>query len=156
MKMEIRTYLQTDKDDILNTLASNTPKYFGEEDKNDLLNFLENHADKNFKVVILDDKVVGCGGHYIKQIEKNYGIAWVMFKRFSMGVSTFLSVSDTFFNYLLTAIQQEKFEYDILINTTQLLEKTFHKYGFETEQVIKNGFGENLDHYQMRRKWQNS
>jgi hypothetical protein len=153
MKIEIRTYFQTDKEDILSILSSNTPKYFGEEDKKDLLDFLENYTGENFKVVMLNDKIVGCGGHYVKQTEKIYGIAWVMFKRFSMGVSTFLRVSDIFFNYLLEAILQEQLKYDIVINTTQLLEKSFNKYGFVTEQIIKNGFGENLDHFKMRRKW---
>jgi hypothetical protein len=53
----------------------------------------------------------------------------------------------------LDRIGKEKLEYDILINTTQLLERTFNKLGFQTERVIPSGFGKNLDHLVMRRKW---
>jgi hypothetical protein len=55
----------------------------------------------------------------------------------------------------LTNIEKEKLDFDIVINTTQLLEKTFNKFGFWTETIIEKGFGENLDHYIMRRKLNN-
>jgi hypothetical protein len=76
-----------------------------------------------------------------------------MFQRYSLGASEFSRVSTEFFNTLLDRIGKEKLEYDILINTTQLLERTFNKLGFQTQRVIPSGFGKNLDHLVMRRKW---
>ena len=37
------------------------------------------------------------------------------------------------------------------INTPQLMEKLFNRYGFETYQTIKDGFGQELDEYKMRK-----
>ena len=153
MKTEFRTYQTSDKNDIIALFNSNCPKYFNPNDLNDLVDYLENYADENFKVVCIDGVILGCGGHYVKQKEQVFGIAWVMFKRHALGVSNFLTVSNLFFEHLLLNIKSESFQFDIVINTTQLLEKLFNKFGFLTEEIIKNGFGLNLDHYLMRRKW---
>lgn len=75
-----------------------------------------------------------------------------MFRRFSMGKANFQIISKQFFKHILTNIDKENLDFDIVINTSQLLEKTFNKFDFWTERVIKNGYGENLDHYVMRRK----
>lgn len=150
--MEIRTYKRQDLGDILEIFDSNCPKYFYSSDRSDLIDFLDEYADNNYKVVLLDKKVIGCGGHYIKHSDKLFGIAWVMFKRYSLGQKTFLKLSTDFFEYILSQIKKEKYEYDIVINTTQLLEKTFNRFGFITEKKVPNGFGDKLDHYVMRRR----
>ncbi len=152
MKTEIRTYASSDKEKVLEIFKSNCPKYFDINDQSDLIHFLETYADENFKVLLFDNNVIGCGGHYIKHSEKIFGISWVMFKRFAVGHANFLNTAKGFFNHILTNIEKEKFDYDIVINTTQLMETTFNKFDFVTEKILTNGFGENLDHYVMRRK----
>ncbi len=152
MTTKIRTYTFSDQEDILEIFKSNCPKYFDVNDITDLIDFLENYADSNFKVLIINNEVIGCGGHYVKHSDKVFGIAWVMFKRFAVGHSNFFKIATYFFNHILENIKNEKLEYDIVINTTQLLEKTFSKFDFSTEKIITNGFGENLDHHVMRRK----
>lgn len=152
MTTEIRTYNQDDQKEILAIFHSNCPKYFDSNDLHDFTNFLKNVADDNFKVIIADDHIIGCGGYYVNHQKKVFGIAWVMFKRYVLGSSSFLKVTTGFFNYILAQIIKEKFNYDIVVNTTQLLEKTFYKFGFSTENIFPNGFGKNLDHYVMRRK----
>jgi predicted GNAT family N-acyltransferase len=153
--MEIRTYKRQDLGDILEIFDSNCPKYFDSSDRSDLIDFLDKNADNNYKVVLLEKKVIGCGGHYIKHSDKLFGIAWVMFKRYSLGQKSFTKTTEDFFKHILAQIEKEKFDYDIVINTTQLLENTFIKFGFITEQIIQNGFGDNLDHYKMRRRTTN-
>jgi hypothetical protein len=150
--MEIRTYNAQDKEDLLNIFDSNCPKYFDPNDREYLADFLEKYADNNFKVITIENDVVGCGGYYTNHTAKVFGIAWVMFKRFALGRKTFSKLSTGFFEYLVSQINKEKYGYDIVINTTQLLEKTFNRFGFITEKKIPNGFGENLDHYIMRRR----
>jgi hypothetical protein len=59
--------------------------------------FLENHADVNFKVCLINNQIVGCGGYYTDHLNKKYGIAWVMFNRHSLG-NSMLKVADYFFN----------------------------------------------------------
>ena len=150
--MEIRTYNAQDNADLLNIFDSNCPKYFDPNDRQYLIDFLEKYADNNFKVITIDTNVVGCGGYYIKHTDRVFGIAWVMFKRYSLGQKTFLKLSTDFFEYILSQIKKEKYDYDIVINTTQLLEKIFNRFGFITEKKIPNGFGDKLDHYVMRRR----
>ena len=152
MTIQIRTYTLSDKSAVIAAFQSNCPKYFEWADELDLIYFLDNQADNHFKVVLHNDKIIGCGGHYSKQSEQIFGIAWVFFERFSIGARGFLKVGSTFFNHLLDNIQKENLPYDIVINTTQLMEKTFQKFGFCTEKITANGFGTNLDWYVMRRK----
>lgn len=153
MNFSIRIYNKNDEKYIIDIFKSNCPKYFYINDLDSLYFFLNNYIDENFKVVTLNDYIVGCGGHYVKENEKLIGIAWVMFKRNSLGVKNFLSLSNIFFEHIMDNIQNEKKAFDIIINTTQLLEKTFNKFGFHTVHIIKNGFGKNLDHYVMRKKY---
>jgi ribosomal-protein-alanine N-acetyltransferase len=155
MISEIRTYTMTDKENIIGIFNSNCPKYFDKNDLQDLIDFLDNYADDYFKVLLINKEVIGCGGHYVKHTDKVFGIAWVMFRRFSIGHINFLKIATQFFNHILTNIENEKLNFDIVINTTQLLEKTFNKFDFRTETIIEKGFGENLDHYIMRRKLTN-
>lgn len=151
MQVLIRTYLASDRNELIAIFHSNCPKYFDPADIVDLHYYLEHYAAENFKVVLLDGKLVGCGGHYVKQQEKVFGIAWVMFMRRALGVSNFKRIPAIFFADIITAIQKEPYKFDILINTTQLMERIFNAYGFETEQVTKDGFGKNLDHLVMRK-----
>lgn len=152
MITDIRTFKLSDKENVIKIFNSNCPKYFDKNDLSDLVDFLDNCADNNFKVVLNNNEVIGCGGHYVKQSDKVFGIAWVMFRRFSIGQVNFQNITTQFFKHILTNIENEKLDYDIVINTTQLLEKTFNKFDFWTERIIENGFGEKLDHYVMRRK----
>ncbi|GCD76951.1 hypothetical protein JCM31826_04330 [Thermaurantimonas aggregans] len=152
MNVNIITYNIEHKNYIVEIFKSNCPKYFDINDLDDLLDFLDKYADENFKVLIIDNEIIGCGGHYVNENEKIFGIAWVMFKRNSLGLRKFLTVSNIFFEHLMENIRNENKPFDILINTTQLLEKTFNNFGFYTEKIIKNGFGDNLDHYVMRKK----
>ena len=153
MALQFHAYRSSYKESVLDIFKSNCPKYFDLDDLPELVYFLNEYADDNFKVVMFDEQVIGCGGHYVKNEHQTIGIAWVMFKRFSLGRRNFNMVADDFFEHILESIRNENLNYDIIINTTQLLEKTFVKYDFTTEQIIKEGFGNNLDHYRMRRKW---
>lgn len=153
MTINIRAYNTTDKESIIAVFHSNCPKYFDSKDLPDLIYFLDNYADNNFKVIIRDNTIIGCGGHYVKREEKVFGIAWAMFERNAIGHANLLPVATKFFNHILANIRNEKLNYDIVINTSQLLENTCKHFGFLTEKIIENGFGEKLDHYVMIKKW---
>ncbi|GAB4186575.1 MAG: hypothetical protein OHK0057_12210 [Thermoflexibacter sp.] len=114
--------------------------------------YLDNLADENFLIIKCNDNILGCGGHYVNHDKKYFGIAWVMFKRYELGLSNFLRLSQLFFETIIEKIKSHQLDYDIIVNTSQLLKKTLDKFGFETSEVIKNGFGEGLDHYVMRKR----
>ena len=152
MDINYSRYVPENKETLLEIFKSNCPTYFAIEDAASLIDFLDHFADVNFNVVRLDGIIVGCGGHYVRHDKNIIGIAWVMFRRYALGRNAFLKLSQDFFLHLLAAIKKEKLDYEIVINTTQLMERTFTGFGFYTTQIIKDGFGNNLDHCEMKRR----
>lgn len=141
--MFFRTYTPADKGALVAILESNCPKYFRPEDVQDLIHFLDNYADENYLVAIDDERVIGCGGHYTK--EDCHGVAWVMFESGSLGAKDLLRVSDVFYGEIESRILAESTGLDIVIYTTQLMQRLFSRYGFQTRSVTKDSFGHGLD-----------
>ena len=57
----IREYLTTDKEVVMNLIKLNTPNFFAKEEVNDLSNYLDKEIELYY-VLLVDGKVVGCGG----------------------------------------------------------------------------------------------
>lgn len=144
-----RSYDPKDKSRIIEIFYSNCPKYFDPNDEADLIDFLDNYADDNYLVVNRNHQLIGCGGHFTK--EQTHGIAWTMFERNALGTKDLKSVADRFYREIEGRILAEGKNYNILVNTTQLMEKLFNSYGYETYEIIENGFGHNLHEYKMRK-----
>jgi hypothetical protein len=153
MDIIFKSYETLYRDAVIDVFKSNCPKYFDLNDIGDLTHFLDHYADRNFKIVFINNELIGCGGHYVKHQEQVFGIAWVMFRRFAIGQRLLFHLTDEFFNHILSNINKDGYPYAIVVNTTQLMEKTFHRYGFKTISIVKDGFGKQLDHYQMTRPW---
>ncbi|WP_223241251.1 N-acetyltransferase [Flammeovirga sp. EKP202] len=148
--IHFKTYNPSHKEKIIAIFHSNAPKYFDLEDESYLIDFLDNYTDENYLVVENNDgDIIGCGGYYTK--EDRHGIPWVMFQQGSIGASNLLQVADTFYNEIESRIIAEGKMYPIHINTTQLMEKLFNRYGFVTYEKIKDGFGKGLDEYKMKK-----
>lgn len=147
--MRFESYIPEFKDEIIRLFHSNCPKYFDPNDKKELIDFLDNYADENYLVVFEGNTVIGCGGHYTK--DKRHGIAWVFFERYVIGQKKLFQYADAFYKELEKAMLAEKRFYDVEIHTTQLMERFFNRYGFTTTEIEKNGFGEGLDAYTMRK-----
>ena len=145
--MQYRSYRASDQARILKIFESNCPKYFDPNDKKYLIEFLENWTNEDYLVVINNGNIIGCGGHYVK--EDSFGIAWVMFERESIGHRHLLNTSDQFYGKIEDNIRKENLVLPIKVNTTQLMEKLFNRYGFKTYEIIENGFGDGLDEYKM-------
>lgn len=155
LSLNFRPYQAEDKDRIIEIFVSNCPKYFDAQDKDDLIYFLENFTDENYLVALNGKQIIGCGGHYTKKEKEQHGIAWVMFESGSLGWRNLFKIADQFYQEIEKRIFAEGHLFDILINTTQLMERTFNRYGFETYQVIPDGFGKGLDEYKMRKSFKN-
>ncbi|MEO1262848.1 MAG: N-acetyltransferase [Bacteroidota bacterium] len=149
--MEFQPYQIKHKTRIVEIFRSNCPKYFDVADEKYLVDFLDNYADNNYLVVLKNRKIIGCGGHYTK--DNFHGIAWVMFERNSIGVKELLKVADSFYLEIEQRIIAENKHFDVRINTTQLMEKMFNRYGFRTFEIIKDGFGQGLDEYKMKKQF---
>ncbi|PWJ44045.1 N-acetyltransferase [Sediminitomix flava] len=147
--LEIRSYQSTDKERVVEIFRTNCPKYFDPNDEGELVDFLENYTDENFLVALSDGVIIGCCGHYTKA--QQHGIAWTFFESNSIGYKEFFRVVDSFYSEIENRIKAENTGFTIYINTTQLMERLFNKYGFNTYAVIPDGFGEGLDEYKMKK-----
>lgn len=145
--MQYRSYRASDQERIVKIFESNCPKYFDPNDKDDLIDFLKNWTNEDYLVVIINGNIIGCGGHYVK--EDRFGIAWVMFERGSIGHRNLLKTSEQFYGKIEENIRKENLILPIKVNTTQLMEKLFNRYGFKTYEIIEGGFGKGLDEYKM-------
>ena len=61
----IREYLTTDKEVVMNLIKLNTPNFFAKEEVNDLSNYLDKGIELYY-VLLVDGKVVGCGGMFCR------------------------------------------------------------------------------------------
>ena len=148
-KLSFQSYNAKFKEDILQLFYSNCPKYFDPIDEKELIDFLDNYADENYLVVLEGEKVIGCGGHYTK--DRKHGIAWVFFERYVIGQKKLFHYADVFYKEIERRMTAEGHFYDVEIHTTQLLERFFNRYGFNTVEIKKDGFGEGLHAYTMKK-----
>lgn len=150
--MTFRTYQKEDKAVLNQIFQSNCPKYFHESELALFNDFLEHVANENFLVALNDSgKIIGCGGYYEK--DDHYGISWTMFANKSIGAAQLMTSGNTMYQELMSRIQQTNRAKDILISTSKYMERLFSHYGFKTYQIIKDGFGEGLDKYKMRKAY---
>lgn len=147
--MTFKSYQSKNKTRLLEIFRSNCPKYFDPNDEAEFADYLDKYTDENYLVCYQNDQIIGCGGHYTKA--KTHRIAWTMFERHGIGHNNLLFIADKFFAEIQNRITKENKGYFIHINTTQLMEKLFNRYGFTTYLVIKDGFGLGLDEYKMKK-----
>ena len=107
MALQFHSYQPNYKEYVLDIFKSNCPKYFDLNDLQELEYFLNEYADDNFKIVIFDGEIIGCGGHYVKHVNQTSGIAWGMFYRFCFGRRNFNMVADDFCVHIFESIRSD-------------------------------------------------
>mgnify|MGYP001525246442 CR=1 FL=1 len=119
----IREYLTTDKEVVMNLIKLNTPNFFAKEEVNDLSNYLDKEIELYY-VLLVDGKVVGCGG--VNFAEKKL-------LRYRIEV--------------LKAIPSIK---KITVRTSQLAYKFYEKQGFTLNEIKRNYWADGFDMYSMQ------
>ena len=76
----IREYLTTDKEVVMNLIKLNTPNFFAKEEVNDLSNYLDKEIELYY-VLLVDGKVVGCGGINFAEKRTIGKISWDIHRR---------------------------------------------------------------------------
>lgn len=74
----VREYLTTDKEAVMNLIKLNTPDFFAEEETNDLSNYLDKEIELYY-VLLVDGKVVGCGGINFAEKRTIGKISWILY-----------------------------------------------------------------------------
>lgn len=150
----IREYKASDRAACIAIFKSNMPLYFAPEefpllenwldskDKNEIA-YENNHAE-HFYVVEKNSKVVACGGFYLTN-GTDAKITWGMVE------NSFhkKGIGKEFLLYRLEEIRQMYPESTISLDTSQHTFSFFEKMGFTVTKITKEGYGKDLDRYDM-------
>lgn len=154
MEAIFRKYIKADKESCMNAFKSNVPLYFTEEEITDFENFLDrlekgsddgNPGNTYFFVVVLNEKVIGCGGFGDRYNDNIISLAWgLIHKDFhKRGFGKKL---------LLHRLEQIKKIYPasrVVMDTTQFSFSFFEKYGFVTTKITRDYYTNGMHRYDM-------
>ena len=142
--MKIESYQQKHFESCMEIIQSNTPKYILPFEHLDYKNYLSRKS-KTYFVFFKDNDLVACGGYGLNKTKTKAGLSWGLVHR-RYHNQGFGSQS---IKYRLNHIMINYPEIEIHLDTSQHTHQFFEKFGFITEQITKNGYGEGLDKYDM-------
>lgn len=142
--MKIREYKKLDKENVLNLIRLNIPKFFDYYEEKDLTNYLDNEIDRYF-VVEENDQIVGSGGFNHFKSEKEIRISWDIFHPDyqNKGLGTLLL--EHRIKEIKTLDNVEK----IIVRTSQHAYKFYEKNNFKLIEINKDYWAKGFDMYLM-------
>lgn len=143
----IREYSLRDKAACLTLFDSNVPQYFMPNERNEFIQWLDKTDRAAYYVMIQKEEIVACGGIYVDWDRQATGLAWGMVhhSRHKQGLGKVLTI------HRLETMNEQFPGLDQYLETSQLTEAFYLKFGFETIERIKDGFGPGLDNCKMRK-----
>ena len=148
--MVVREFDRTDVDDCLAVFDSNTPRYFKPHERTQYEQFLANLPGTYLIVVSDEGVIVGCGG-YAQDSDTTavltFGMVHAQYHRQSIGT-----------RLLEERLDRIRRQFDVpkvVVNTTQLTEGFFARFGFQTETVTPDQYAPGLDGVRMCLRLQN-
>jgi len=135
--------------------SSNVPFYFAEDELNDFEFWLDgkdkqvlsysNTKEEYFYVLEDNGKVLACGGFYVHKNKLLSNLVWGMVhaKFHLMGYGSAL------LNYRIEKAFNLCSDFPITIDTTQLTQAFFEKYGFKGTNTIENYYATGLHRIDM-------
>jgi ribosomal protein S18 acetylase RimI-like enzyme len=141
--MNIRAYDNADKAACLAIFDSNCPKYFAPHERDEFSEFLDTPTC-TYYVLEQDSAILGCGGYWTDG--ERAVMCWGMVDNawHGTGLGKWLLL------YRWHIICQAAPTALLEINTSQHTFGFFEKLGLEVVKITPNGYGENIDRYDMR------
>ena len=131
----IREYQPTDKNAVIDLIRQNTPAYFAPKEEADFSNYLDSERELYF-VLLLNKKVVGCGGINFTKDKASGKISWDIIHPQYQGKSL--------------GAQLLKYRIEILtVRTSQLAYKFYEKQGFTLKEIQRDYWAKGFDMYSM-------
>lgn len=143
-EINIIPYAHKHYHDLIEAFDLNTPTYFDPKEKVDFENFL-NQKPTHYYVAEISGSAVGCCGYNIDYDNLTGQISWVLFHPSYQGKG----VGKKLVNFCLDKLDESKKLEKYVVRTSQLAFKFFSKFGFKTEFIDENYWGEGLDLYYM-------
>ena len=138
----IRPYQPSDKPAVLELLRLNTPAYFSPEEEADLIFYLENEREDYF-VIIVNEKVVGCGG--INYSGKTGKISWDMLHPDYQNQG----LGRKLLQFRISKLKANPEIESVTVRTSQLAYGFYQKNGFKLTQTEKDYWAAGFDLYEM-------
>jgi predicted GNAT family N-acyltransferase len=147
--VQIRRYTESDRTDCLQVFKSNIPKYFAPHELSEFEEFLDRvliqTKDAHYSVLLLDDKLIGCGGYGERLDSDSITLIWGMidaeYHKQGYGVQLL--------KHRLNGIIEDYPHQEVLIDTTQYSAGFFEHYGFKTIKVIQDYYEQGMHRYDM-------
>jgi hypothetical protein len=141
--MNVRSYLQSDRQACLEILGSNTPEYFAPADCESYAGFLDNLPGPYF-VAEVPGQIAACGG-WAMDIDGVADLTWGMVRR---GLHR-SGLGRQLLRFRRDAIRAETQATRLRVRTTQLVNEFFVREGFTVVDIVPNGFGLGQDKVTM-------
>lgn len=145
MSSLIRPYHHQDKEQVLNLLQLNTPKYFSPEERDDLIYYLD-HELEYYYVIELDNIVVGCAGINLADEGKTGKLSWDILHPDYQG----RSLGSQLVQHRLAKLKTIDDIEQIIVRTSQLVYPFYEKQGFKLISVVDDYWAEGFHLYLMR------
>lgn len=142
----IREYLTTDKEVVMNLIKLNTPNFFAKEEVNDLSNYLDKGIELYY-VLLVDGKVVGCGGINFAEKRTIGKISWDIMHPDYQGKS----LGKKLLRYRIEVLKAIPSIKKITVRTSQLAYKFYEKQGFTLNEIKRNYWADGFDMYIIRK-----
>jgi ribosomal protein S18 acetylase RimI-like enzyme len=145
--MLIRPFEARDKAACLAVFDSNTPKYFAPHERDEFSEFLDMPTCTYF-VIVNGAAILGCGGYWVPDDGSRAVMCWGMVAndKHGTGLGKWLLL------YRWHIICEVAPGALLEINTSQHTYGFFEKLGLKVTEIVKNGYGEGIDRYDMRLK----
>ena len=140
----IREYQTNDKNDVINLIKLNTPKFFAPEEEDDLKKYLETERELYF-VLLYDKKIVGCGGINFTDDKSIGKISWDIFHPDYQGKH----LGTQLLNYGIEKLKSINTIKKVTVRTSQFAYKFYEKSGFELTEIKKDFWAKGIDMYNM-------
>lgn len=143
----IREYTIIDKNDVMNLIRLNTPKYFAPEEEGDLSNYLDNERELYF-VLLFDGETVGCGGINFGDNNTTGKISWDILHPDYQGKS----LGTKLLKHRIAKLESIESITRITVRTSQVAYAFYEKQGFVLNQIAKDFWARGFDMYSMEYK----
>lgn len=149
--MKIVQYKRKYRTACLNIFEGNIGRYFDVSEFEKFRKFLDSHAlVLPYFVVLKDETIVACGG--FATADGRASLSWCMvdsnYQRQSIG--------KRLLRYGLSLLQERHGNIPLSIDTSQIAQGFFEKFGFVPTKVVKDGCGKGLDRVYMDYTWRNN
>ena len=141
----IRKYKATDKEQVLELIRLNTPRYFAPSEEKDLSLYLDKDSE-HYLVVEENGKIIGAGGYNFFPEEGLARLSWDVIHPRAQGTGVGTSLT----RFRIAQIRKDSSVKEIQVRTSQHVHKFYEKIGFSILQKVKDFWAPGFDLYDMR------